>query len=135
MAPFILDIYDEDTMGSDFICRSVIPITEAALVEDSDVIPKPKWHKCKLKPDAPPQGEVLVSFAVCAFDYTFKVPRNRMNLSKEVPRKEFVLDINILGLRDLQSAGILPVKKAFIVFNLKSLVPPDDGRAVENIKT
>jgi signal transduction histidine kinase len=27
------------------------------------------------------------------------------------------------------------VKKAFIVFNLKSLVPPDDGRAVENIKT
>ena len=58
-----------------------------------------------------------------------------MNLAAEAPRKEFELDINILGLRDLQSAGILPVKKAFIVFNLKSLVPPDDGRAVENVKT
>ena len=56
-------------------------------------------------------------------------------MAAEVPRKEFVLDINILGLRDLQSAGILPVKKAFIVFNLKSLVPPDDGRAIDNIKT
>jgi hypothetical protein len=52
-----------------------------------------------------------------------------------VETKEFELDINILGLRNLQSAGILPVKKAFIVFNLKSLVPPDEGRAVENIKT
>ena len=65
----------------------------------------------------------------------FDVPRNKVNLSAEVPKKEFVLDINILGLRDLQSSGILPVKKAFIVFNLKSLVPPDDGRAIENIKT
>lgn len=27
------------------------------------------------------------------------------------------------------------MKKAFIVFNLKSLVPPDDGRAIENVKT
>jgi hypothetical protein len=52
-----------------------------------------------------------------------------------VPRSEFELDINILGLRDLQSAGILPVKKAFVVFNLKSLVPPDDGRAIENVQT
>jgi len=31
--------------------------------------------------------------------------------------------------------GILPVKKAFIVFNLKSLVPPEDGTALDNIKT
>ncbi len=29
----------------------------------------------------------------------------------------------------------MPVKKAFIVFNLKSLVPPDVGTALENIKT
>lgn len=31
--------------------------------------------------------------------------------------------------------GILPVKKAFLAFNLKSLVPPDEGSALENIKT
>ena len=40
----------------------------------------------------------------------------------------------VLGLRNLQSAGILPVKKAFIKFNCKSLVPPD-GPVVKNIKT
>jgi hypothetical protein len=49
--------------------------------------------------------------------------------------RENEIEINILGLRDLQSVGILPVKKAFIVFNLKSLVPPDDGRALENLRT
>lgn len=27
------------------------------------------------------------------------------------------------------------MKKAFIVFNLKSLIPPDDGRAIANIQT
>jgi hypothetical protein len=40
----------------------------------------------------------------------------------------------ILGLRELQSPGILPVKKAFISFNVKSLVPPN-STAIENIKT
>lgn len=136
MAPFIFDVYDEDALGNDFICRAVVPIKEANYIIDSDKVPKPKWHKCKLKPDAPPQGEILVSFAVASFDYTFKakLPK-QVDLAAEVERKEYVLDINILGLRNLQSAGILPVKKAFIVFNLKSLVPPDDGRAIENVKT
>ena len=58
-----------------------------------------------------------------------------MSLKKEVPFDEYIVSLNILGLRDLQSAGILPVKKAFIVFNLKSLVPPEDGVALDNIKT
>jgi hypothetical protein len=52
-----------------------------------------------------------------------------------VKSDEFQVDINILGLRELQSVGILPVKKAFVVFNLKSLVSPDDGRALENVRT
>lgn len=42
--------------------------------------------------------------------------------------------MNILGLRGLQSPGILPVKKAFVQFNIKSLVPPN-STAVENIRT
>ncbi len=49
--------------------------------------------------------------------------------------QEYLVDINILGLRDLQSVGILPVKKAYISFNLKSLVSPEQGEALENIKT
>ena len=35
----------------------------------------------------------------------------------------------------MQSAGVIPVKKAFIVFNLKSMVPPALGTNLDNIKT
>ncbi len=48
---------------------------------------------------------------------------------------DYQIDIEVLGLRNLQSGGILPVKKAFIQFNLKSLVSPSEGTALENIKT
>lgn len=49
--------------------------------------------------------------------------------------KEFGVSMNILGLRGLQSPGILPVKKAFLQFNLKSMVPPALGTSLENIRT
>lgn len=77
----------------------------------------------------------MISFSIVADDFVYKLPLNYVNLKDEVDFKEFTVSINILGLRDLQSVGILPVKKAFIVFNLKSLVPPDEGSALENVKT
>ena len=39
----------------------------------------------------------------------------------------------VLGLRQLQSTGILPVKKAFITFNVKNLAPA--AFALQNIQT
>jgi hypothetical protein len=41
--PFIFDIYDEDKLGDDFICRALINIQDAAFSTD-DQVPKPKWH-------------------------------------------------------------------------------------------
>ncbi len=49
--------------------------------------------------------------------------------------KEFGVAMNILGLRGLQSPGLLPVKKAFLNFNLKSMVPPKLGTDLNNIRT
>ena len=49
--------------------------------------------------------------------------------------KEFKCEIMVLGLRDLVSSGLLPVKKAYVKFNLKSLLPPAQAKAVENIQT
>jgi hypothetical protein len=56
-------------------------------------------------------------------------------LSNTVKFDDYQVDIQVLGLRDLQSSGLLPVKKAFISFNIKSLVAPSEGSALENIKT
>lgn len=47
--------------------------------------------------------------------------------------KEFKCEVMVLGLRDLISGGLLPVKKAYVKFNLKSLLPPAQAKAVENI--
>lgn len=138
MPPFVLDVWDEDPgmgeLADDFICRCIIPIKDAVYSED-DEIPKPKWYPCKLKPNAPDCGEILVSFSIVVDDFNYKVPLNYIKLRDQVETPEFQVDINILGLRDLQSVGILPVKKAFIIFNMKSLVPPEDGTALENVKT
>lgn len=111
--------------SDDFICRALIPISEASTVFEEDSVPRPNWHKCRLKAGAPECGEVLVSFSICSDDFNFKTPVKYMNLMETVKFDEYTIEMNILGLRDLQSNGILPVKKAFIQFNLKSLVPPD----------
>jgi hypothetical protein len=55
MPPFVLDIYDKDTLGEDFICRSLINLKDANFSLD-DEIPDPKWHDCRLKPLAPSCG-------------------------------------------------------------------------------
>ena len=41
----------------------------------------------------------------------------------------------MLGLRELQSAGLLPVKKAYVKFRIKSLLPPDQANAIEDVQT
>lgn len=45
------------------------------------------------------------------------------------------VSINVLGLRQLQSVGILPVKKPFVKFNLKTLAAPNKSGGLENLKT
>jgi hypothetical protein len=53
-----------------------------------------------------------------------------MDLGETIEKHEFDININVLGLRGLLSVGILPVKKAFIIFNLKSLLPPSEAGVV-----
>jgi hypothetical protein len=60
---------------------------------------------------------------------------NELKLSEKVQIENFNVDINVLGLRDLQSFGIIPIKKPFIQFNIRSLLPPERAEAVSNIKT
>ena len=48
---------------------------------------------------------------------------------------EYKVEVICLGLRKLVSCGIMPVNKAFIKFNLKSLLPASKAKAVQNIET
>lgn len=136
LPPMVFDVFDSDGMldGDDFITRSIINLEEAHTAEDEKV-PKPKWHDCKLNAKAPKEGELLVSFSVVDMDFNFPNLAKDQNLSKEVPTDEYTVSCQILGLRELKSPGILPVKKAFINFNIKSMLPPELGSAIKNIKT
>lgn len=124
----MLNIWDKDELldGDDYLGRCVVYLNEASLSND-DTIPEPKWHDIRigfLESD-PPCGQMLVSFSVVEDDFTFKIPITYLKLTEEIEYKEYNVEINVLGLRNMESFGLMPVKKPFIKFNLRSLLPPE----------
>ena len=148
--PFIFDVYDYDSQvvgdSRDYMGRSIIKATDCAMI-DEELINEhegdelaaiktvtPKWHAFRFAPGEPKCGEVLVCFSSVAVDYNYLVSPQIFNLNSIVKTKEHKVELLILGLRDLASPGILPVKKAFIEFGLKSMMPPGTSN-LKNIKT
>ena len=96
---------------------------------------------------------ILASFQIVDFDRTFAVAAEDIVLNEpfeymkdssgagipypmpSLDINEFKCEIMVLGLRDLVSTGLLPVRKAYTKFNLKSLLPPDQSKAISNITT
>jgi hypothetical protein len=68
---------------------------------------------------------MLCSFSVVEDDYVYKIPITYLKLTEEIEYKEYNCEINVLGLRNLESFGLMPVKKPFVRFNLRSLLPPE----------
>ena len=52
-----------------------------------------------------------------------------------VEKLDFDVFINCLGLRDLQSIGLLPIQKPFVTFMVKSLTDPKHSGALSNVTT
>ena len=63
------------------------------------------------------------------------IRNNIADMNAVVKFDEFNIEINVLGLRSLVSSGLLPVKKAYVQFGLKTLVPPIVGATIQNIMT
>ena len=144
LPPFIIDAYDEDQTlvgknEADFLSRAVIyhkDADEQGAVTTEDMVPRPVWFPMRFSPKGPTCGEVLISFAVVDDDFAFTAPTvDDVRLEKNVKMKDFEVSMNVLGMRGLQSPGLLPVKKAFVNFNLKGLVPPSIGTNLKNLKT
>jgi hypothetical protein len=49
--------------------------------------------------------------------------------------EKYQVEVNVLGLRNLESSGLMPVTKPFIKFGIKGLLPPDRSAVVNNIET
>ena len=147
--PIVLNIWDrdEDILDStdDYLGRAVIYLKDASsnLSEggggEDDAhcnrIPQPKWHDIRVGFDEtqPPCGQVLCSFIIARDDFDFETPAKYMDLDKTIPKKDYILDINVLGLRNLESFGLMPIKKPYIKFRVKSLLPPAKAQAITNV--
>lgn len=146
--PIIFNIWDHDDdildSTDDYLGRAVIYLKDAASNlefgdddEECNRVPKPKWHDIRIGFDesTPPCGQVLCSFIIARDDFNFETPARYMNLADHVPVQEYDMDINVLGLRQLESFGLMPIKKPYIKFAIKSLLPPEKAQAVTNVQT
>ena len=126
--PLVFDVYDQDNelldSSDDYLARAILHPKDLdyAIVHQNqfsenrslEIPTKPKWYPLRYAAGEPISGEILASFAVAEMDYNFKTPSQHVNLRSRVEFKEFDCNFLVLGLRGLQSPGILPVKKAFI---------------------
>lgn len=118
--PLILSIYDYDHFGQDDF-MGACQVEEIEI--DPEEAPKPKWLKLTFGDKITKCGEILASFSL---SYNVEVKR-RFKIMPKFTEK--IIDINVLGLRDLKPAiNWLPVNKAFMRFDLNSLELP--GNAV-----
>ena len=104
----------DDLLGSSYIWLSDSPYK----INDISVM-KPKWHQLYLPKSNSPQGEILLSFYI--FDQTPEHKFMYRNINPIPETKPYTFEINILGLRDIKPLAMLPIKKAFIKFDMNSL--------------
>lgn len=145
--PFVFTVYDTDAglldASDDFLGRAVIHLSDInpdsskllAEKETANIPPNPKWYgfRSSFDKNVAKSGEICVSFNITMYDFKFDEPVKDFKLVDHVETKEFKIDINCLGLRELQTTGLLPIKKAYVRFNTKSMLPPEKAQVVSNV--
>ena len=149
--PIILNVFDTDdasilslgTDSDDYIGRAIIFMDEIKELAEDDHIPKPEWYPVKYSMVSPwdekSGAKILVSFAKLDYHEEFALQPHEVVLTEklyaddiksikidmpDLKIDQFNIDINVLGLRNLVSTGLLPVKKAYAKFSVKSILPP-----------
>ena len=115
---FLLKVLDYDNIGSDDILGyNYVWLSDSHyLINKTDLI-KPKWCQLYLPKSNRPQGEILLSFYILSREHR-SLFYNISSIPETIP---YSFEINILGLRDLKPLSLLPVKKAYIKFDMNSL--------------
>ena len=113
----LVTIMDEDISNDDLLGYTYVWLSDSAyLINDTENL-RPKWHQLYLEKSNKAQGQILLSFYI--FDEEHKKDAYSLDIIPEtIP---YTVEINALGLRDLKPLSFLPVKKAFISFDLNSI--------------
>ena len=115
---FLVKVYDYDTLSyNDLLGYSYVWMCDADVKINDTSLADPKWHQLFLPKSNSPQGELLLSFYI--FDNEHQNMIGQIQTTPETIPYSF--EINILGLRDLKPFSMLPIKKAYINFEMNSL--------------
>lgn len=122
LPPMIMKVFDQDRKFSggfsyDYLGSCVINLGEEHFQTDPMFVASPKWYDLRQDKNNV-MGKVLASFSVLDESTEFPPSIPRTLSVKRVPH---YCKIKILGLRNLQSLGVLPIRRAFVKISLNSL--------------
>lgn len=131
LPPMIINFWDRDVsflgdIDYDFMGSAVVKLDSSYIVNDKDKlfqIKKPKWYQIGFD-NLDKEGKTLLSFSVVRRNLFSELDKaNVMQKISYIPieRSKHHIKINILGLRNLQSTGILPVKRVKVKINTSSV--------------
>ena len=141
----LLTVMDKDIASDDMLGYSYVWLNSSSYAINSSQKIKPIWQQLYLEKSNRPQGQILISFHILDSEHS--------NLFDEIhiepDTKPYSVEINVLGLRNLKPLSFLPVKKAYISFDLNSInvsgkkedslnpikTQPGDGGANPNINS
>jgi len=113
--PFVFTVWDHDDIGKDeFIGFATVILEKRHLNPVGEV--EPSWVPVSIGDSGTHFGKILLSFE--AYSDISLIPKN---ISIEPASKKYYMNMRILGMRNLKSLGILPVKRAFIRFDIDSV--------------
>ena len=116
--PIILaTVKDNDLIGEDILGYTYVWLNNSPVKINDVSLMKPKWHQLFLPNSNEPQGELLLAFYIFDSDH-YNLSHQINPIPETVP---YTCEINILGLRDIKPLAMLPIKKAFIKFDMNSL--------------
>merc|ERR1712096_476605 len=99
---------------------------ESEFVLKECLIKTPKWYDLNMGIKGTEMGQILCSFNILEELSEFD------DLAIDPDVEECTVGINALGLRGLQTLGILPIKKAFVKFDINSLYPPKEKNIIKS---
>jgi len=126
--PFILTVWDKDSFNSfELLGNAFVDLEESDLNPTGKVTPR--WVTLRYGKLTGHYGKVLVT--ICCYNRAELIPKT-INIQPEAQR--YYLNVKVIGLRNLKSAGLLPVKRAFIRFDVDSISRKEDKTLLQEDK-
>ena len=123
--PLIVNVHDYDSkiVGKgeyEFLGSTYMFLNQFNQAQDYSKIPEPKWYKLKYSEESK-MGQISLSATIInASEKADNLRPRVVKMNQEL--SDHSVKIRILGMRNLQSSGLIPVKKPYIKINTSSLM-------------